>query len=607
MLTFTGFALGAIFGALNYSLSRRIFLSFLLIVFNILCIWLFLPTFAFGFLGILLLIIANGLIMSSPGLLNDDGLNDPGVRWGGGLVLATFTIGLIVLPILTSWSFFHASDYRNLIGEVETGVFSTDTSPVDLSQVRRVDQDLATKLAEKRLGEDPGLGSRVDVGKMSIQAIKGKLYWVGALNHSGFGKWWNNSSGTPGYVRVSATNENDVQLVTEVNGKPIKLRYNVGAYWSDDPHRKLYMNGYSTVGLTDWTFEVNDEGYPFYVVTVFNKTIGYAGNDAKGVATLDPQNGAIKYYPIEEAPAWIDRIQPEDFIDTQLDDWGIFVQGWLNSWFGKDDVTEATPGMSLVYGDDGKSYWYTGMKSDGADDSTVGFVLTDTRTKQTKIYYQAGATETAAMRSAVGDLQEKGYTATFPILYNSGGKPTYFMTLKDAEGLVKASAFVSVENYNIVGVARTARQAQRSYMRALRTQGNAIHADGATKSYSVTAKVLRINSDVSSFGTSYYFLLEGHSNKLFVGSVDTGIEITVTQTGDVVKVAFDDSGNESVDVVRFDNLAITLQKTEAQIGVEEANSAVVEDAATNRGGQNADAAWDKLDPADKARIMEQAQ
>ena len=40
------------------------------------------------------------------------------------------------------------------------------------------------------------------------------------------------------------------------------------------------------------------------------------------------------------------------------------------------------------------------------------------------------------MQSAKGKVQEKGYTASFPILYNINGVPTYVMSLKDKAGLV---------------------------------------------------------------------------------------------------------------------------------------------------------------------------
>ena len=48
------------------------------------------------------------------------------------------------------------------------------------------------------------------------------------------------------------------------------------------------------------------------------------------------------------------------------------------------------------------------------------------------------------MTTAEGKVQEKNYQATFPVMYNILGKPTYVMSLKDKAGLVKMVSFVSV-------------------------------------------------------------------------------------------------------------------------------------------------------------------
>ena len=186
-------------------------------------------------------------------------------------------IGVLIVPFITSFAGFHAKKYYDLPGEVITGKFSDDVAAIDMSQVRRVDGRLARNVADKRLGEDRGLGSRVEVGRMSIQTVNGKLFWVGPLNHSKFRRWLDNRSGTPGYVMVSASNENDVKLVMEVNENPLNLRYNKGAYFWDKPARHLYDNGYATNGMTDWTFEIDDQGRPFYVITDYKKRVGFKG------------------------------------------------------------------------------------------------------------------------------------------------------------------------------------------------------------------------------------------------------------------------------------------------------------------------------------------
>lgn len=99
---------------------------------------------------------------------------------------------------------------------------------------------------------------------------------IAPLVHSGFFKWLNNSEGTTGYVMVSATNERDVKLVQEVNGKLIRLKYQDEAYFQSDMRRYLYFNGYNTVGLADFIFEIDEKGTPFWVATKYQKEIGFS-------------------------------------------------------------------------------------------------------------------------------------------------------------------------------------------------------------------------------------------------------------------------------------------------------------------------------------------
>ena len=49
-------------------------------------------------------------------------------------------------------------------------------------------------------------------------------------------------------------------------------------------------------------------------------------------------------------------------------------------------------------------YMYTGVTSANADQSNLGFLLSNQRTKETKFYNAPGATERAAQASAEGCL-----------------------------------------------------------------------------------------------------------------------------------------------------------------------------------------------------------
>ena len=597
--------ISCIFALVAFIATRRVLAPVIVFFLTLFVSYFGLPVLSFGFWGLPWLALLAGIICFVCELESRRG--EPqfkkGNRWVGAVILAVISMLHIILVPMLSSPLFHAGVYRGLIGDVKESTFSTDTAPVDPSQVRIVDQSLARRLGEKRLGEDPGLGSQVNLGTMNIQQVNDQLYWVGPLEHSGFFRWWSNSRGTIGYIKVSATNERDIELVRDIDGEKIAIKYNKGAFFNDDPHRYLYMNGYASVGLTDWTFEIDDSGRPYYVITRYEKKVGYFGNDPTGVIVLDVQNGDIEEYDIDDAPSWIDRIQPTDIMESQLDDWGMFVHGWLNP--SQKDRMRTTPGMSLVYGDTGDSYWYTGMTSVGGDESTVGFVLINTRTKEAKFYSQPGATERAAMQSAEGAVQEKGYKATFPIMYNVSGVPTYFTTLKDNAGLVKLMAFVSVENYSLVGIGENVQAALQAYRRVVNSRGNAIVPNGAVERYEAQGVVERLATEVKGGNTNYYFVITGtsYSQKQFVGSSDISPELINTELGDEVTIIFEDGGSATIYISQFDNMELDFQKTEAQIGVEERFEAAKEKRQTKRDDRNLDAAWDDLSPEEKREMM----
>ena len=461
-----------------------------------------------------------------------------------------------VVPFITSSPILHSRAYKNLLGEVKVSNFAKDVSPVSVNDIRLVDEDMAMKLGDKKLGEIPSIGSISKLGKFHIQSVNGELYWISPLVHRDLIKWFNNMEGTKGYVMVSASNPQDVRLVQEVNGKKINIVYQPEAYLHQDLKRHMYLKGYVNVGMTDFNLEIDDNGNPFWVVTLYDHAVGYSGSNAIGVATVNPQNGDIKSYDIDNAPKWIDRIQPEEFVVNQINDWGTYVKGFLNSVISEEGVLVSTEGTSLVYGKDGKSYWYTGITSAGSDDSTIGFMLVNTRTKEAKLYKQPGATETAAMVSASGKVQEKNYEATFPVMYNILDKPTYVISLKDKAGLVKMIAFVSVEDYTIVGIGETKEDAFRNYREQLKSKGNKLTIEDLTSQEVKTGVITRINSDVSEGNTYYYFTIDSNKDVIFIVSSKISNEIPITKEGDKVKVIYEKGQKGSIDITEFNNLEI---------------------------------------------------
>ncbi len=542
---------------------RYTYYTFLAIAFAWLFVYLFQPVLNFGYVGLpmMILMIFSGLTGIEYSLKSSKKIKKASKLFPA--LTAITIVFLIFIPLFTSAPVFHAKQYRNLIGEVKLGKdFSKHVAPISTEEIRIVDESIANRLGDKVLGTKPSLGSQTSLGTFNIQKVNGKLYWVAPLLHSGFFKWQKNKQGTPGYVMVSATNERDVRLVQEVNGKPIHIKYQKNAFFADYLPRYIYFNGFMSKAFTDFTFEIDDDGNPYWVVTKYKKRVGFGGNDASGVIVVNAATGEIKEYSINDAPKWIDRIQPENFIVEQLNNWGEYVKGFWN--FSNEDKLTTTRGISLVYGVNDRAYWYTGLTSVGSDEGTVGFVLVDTRTKETTWYKQVGATEQAARLSAEGKVQEKGYDATFPITYNINGIPTYVMSLKDNAGLVKMIAMVSVEDYTIVGVGNNIKETLRAYKNALHSKGNAVAPNRFSTSYTVKSMVTRLSKDIRNGNSFYYIMLKDYENKIFVGSSLISNEITVTQVGDSVQITYDEDENEIVDISQFDNLNIKLQKTKAQ-------------------------------------------
>ena len=455
--------------------------------------------------------------------------------------------GFILLMNIISSPLISWNAYRSQLGQPEIKTFSEDLQAVDLSQVPIVDKSLAYNLANKKLGERPGLGSQAVLGEPIIQQVNGKLVWVAPLYHSGLFKWLTNMDGTPGYIVVSATNVNDVTYVEDY-----KIKYQPNAFLFDNLTRYVRFTSSLFRGITDYSFELDDSGQPYWVVTTYRNKAGFALPEATGAVLVNATTGQWERYSLEEIPEWVDRVQPEDFILNQIDNSGIYVHGIFN--FSNKDKFQTSEGNAIVY-NDGDCYLFTGLTSVGSDDSAIGFMMVDMVTKEPYKYQIAGATEQAAQRSAEGKVQNYGYEATFPLIINLEGQPTYFMSLKDRDaGLIKQYAFVSVVNYSIVGTGETISDALSDYNRSLKNSGVSSDFSVQGEEETVTAQVARIASEVNGNETVYKLLLEGQ-DPIFIASAALSDELALTQPGDRVTIRYYQIDSPVQQVSSFDNLA----------------------------------------------------
>ena len=464
-------------------------------------------------------------------------------------------IGAVILYLgLMAYSspLFNYQAHRNLIGEIKEVSFSEQMDYIDLEQVPIIDEALADKLADKKLGDIPSLGSQVTVGSMSLQNVDGQLYYVAPLEHTSVLKWLFNQT-TPGYVKVSATDVDDVELVTELDKKPIKLKYLEDSYLLSNIRIAAFLRDLWK-GHDDYTFEIDDEGNPYWVVTRIDTGVGIEERSAIGAEVIDAQTGKSKTYSVKDLPEWVDRVEPADNIDRYIRKWGELVHGVLN--FTDKDKLTTTYGMTIIYNDD-NCYYYTGITSVGQDESLVGFTLTNTRTRQTTMYRTSGATELAGMASAEGKVQQYGYEANLPYLLNVDGHATYFMTLKDSSGLVKQYALVNVSSYTNVAVGNSLQDALTEYRKILTSSGQSFVGEGeGIEVEEITGIVSRIGVVIAEDMTYYDIMLENDDRCITV-STDVSRAVALTQPGDRVIIRFyPGSQGNYFTAAEFENISI---------------------------------------------------
>lgn len=565
-----------------------------------------LPTLASGFIGkwiILFFILAiAGVMFFDSGPSSIDDLTPGSKVCFAGAILVVFYI--IFIPMFSTWGLFHADRYKNLLGSVEERTITSDMSPTSPENIIVIDQQTAKRLADKKISdEDRALGSQVELGEITLQKVGEKMYYVIPLLHSGFFKYWSNGDqGTPGYVMVNATNDKDVKLVKKTEGKPIHIIYQPNSYFGKNLERHVYMNGYMTRAFMDPSFEIDDNGRPYYVYSLYEKSIGFAGDNTIGALVVDVETGEIKEYKVDDVPLWVDRTQPEQIVIDQINDWGDFVNGWFNP--SNKDRLQMSGDLVLIYGNDGRCYFYAGLTSVGNNGSSVGFMLVDSRNKKVCYYKQAGATEEGSMTSAEGKWQEKGYEATHPRPYNVDGVWTYVMALKDNEGLVKAVAMVSVSNYEIVGVGENIKDALRDYKSALNGAGNSLVTGKKQSEKELNAIITRISVDLKQGNSYYYFTVDSIKDKMFVVTSDVSEEITITEKGDKVHVGYDENGSGVIDANMFDNLNIKLTKTAEQTKSDTFTKHLNDSIKNIQNHHDVDSKWENLSADEKRKVLE---
>ncbi|MEG2378415.1 MAG: CvpA family protein, partial [Clostridia bacterium] len=363
-------------------------------------------------------------------------------------IILILIIAIAIIGGLTSWTVIRANSYKDLL-KVEDSNFSQEVEEISFDKIPMLDEASAQRLGDRKLGELSDMVSQFEVAPNYTQInYKGRPVRVTPLVYGDAIKWFNNrSKGIPAYLVIDMVTQ-DVDVVRLESG----IKYSNSEHFGRNLSRHLRFN-YPTYMFMTPTFEVDDNGAPYWICPRVVRRIGlFGGTDIDGAVLVNACTGESKYY--KDVPNWVDRVYSASLIIEQYDYYGTYRNGFFNSLFGQKGVTVTTSGYNYIAMND-DVYVYTGVTSAGTDQSNVGFILSNQRTKETKYYSIAGATEYSAMASAEGVVQHLNYKSTFPLLLNISSKPTYFMALKDNAQLVKMYAMVNVEQYQVVATGAT--------------------------------------------------------------------------------------------------------------------------------------------------------
>ena len=442
-------------------------------------------------------------------------------------------IAVILVGAVSSWVVIRAGSYSKLL-TIEEGDFAAEVEEISYDQIPMVDKDSAERLATRKLGELADMVSQFEVQEGFTQInYQGRPVRVATLEYADLIKWFTNrSEGLPAYLIVDMVTQ-DVEVVRLEEG----IRYTTAEHFGRNLQRHLRFH-YPTYMFADPVFEIDEEGTPYWVCPRMVKTIGlFGGTDIHGAVLVNAITGECQYY--EEVPSWVDQVYVAELIMEQYDYYGMYSKGFLNSIFGQRDVKVTTEGYNYIaIGDD--VYMYTGVTSVTSDQSNIGFLLSNQRTKETKFYSVAGATESSAQASAQSQVQQMRYKATFPLLLNVADQPTYFMALKGEDGLVKMYAMVNVQQYSIVSTGGTVAACEASYRQALADYGIISGTETEvtpSDQEEVTGAIAEIRTAVMDGNSYYFFRLEGEETFYAVSAADSPLAV-ILNTGDQVIITY---------------------------------------------------------------------
>jgi hypothetical protein len=513
------------------------------------------PTMTFG--GLIPLILVNLVLMVITATVSTFR------RLNAGSAAAT----LAIVTFGTVWLIGHNSGHNAYLAShlVSVTVAPGDQLPASSTDnMVIVSPDIATTKASQAMATgiagQRNFSTYLQLGPATLQYVDGRMWYVFPLEFDGAGNKARLQAIEPGYIMVSAEDPNAIP-VEHYDGQ-YSMIVSLGGGQGSEPDRWAYSHGYSGYLLDDPTLEINDQGLPYYTVTLLSPQLGWTFFAPVGVLVIDAHTGQITRYALGAVPSWVDRVYSQQMAMTIANWYGQYSQaGFQGVGSSNANRFRVSGEPVMVYTGADHPVWRMLLTSYNSDNSVSRIIEMNAATGAMRIYspqrpmgIEDPVTQAFDNASGTGATLVKAdhYQAVDLTLHVIYGHLTWLATYEPEGsspsfvGIGLVDAYEATANNVVFGDSKSA--ALQNYLAQLAAEGtaNGTPPEQGGQYQTITGKIAAIGWDITGGQKYWYITLAGQPGHVYVGTVaSVGPALVLAQPGDPVTIRILDIGAQA--------------------------------------------------------------
>ena len=471
---------------------------------------------------------------------------------------------LAIVTFATVWLIGHNSGHNAYLAShlVSVTVAPGDQLPASSTDhMVIVSPDIATTKASQAMATgiagQRNYSTYLLLGPATLQYVDGRMWYVFPLEFDGAGNKARLHAIEPGYIMVSA--EDPSAIPVEHYDAGYSMVVSLGGGQGSEPDRWAYDHGYSGYLMDDPTLEINDQGLPYYTVTLLSPRLGWTFFAPAGVLVIDAHTGQITRYALGDVPSWVDRVYSQKMAMTIANWYGEYSQaGFQGVGSSNANRFRVSGEPVMVYTGAANPVWRMLLTSYNSDNSVSKIIEMDAATGAMRVYTPArpmGIEDpvTQAFDNASGTgaslVKADHYQAVDLTLHVIYGHLTWMATYEPQGsnpsfvGVGFVDAYQATANNVVFGNSKSA--ALQDYLAQLAAEGTANGAapEQGGQYQTINGKIAQLGWDITGGQKYWYITLDGQPGHVYVGTVaSVGPALVLAQPGDQVTITVLDVG-----------------------------------------------------------------